>query len=84
MKNQPLVSVCCITYNHVKYIRDAIEGFIMQETDFTIEIITHDDASTDGTQEITRKYAGKDERIIQIQSLILKYYRRKIIYEKSK
>ena len=44
-KEKPLVSICCITYNHEDYICDAIEGFLMQEVDFCIEIIIHDDAS---------------------------------------
>jgi acetyltransferase-like isoleucine patch superfamily enzyme len=50
------VSVCCVTYNHEEFIRDAIEGFLMQKTDFQIEIIIRDDASTDGTAEIVREY----------------------------
>ena len=45
----PLVSICCITYNHINFIRDAIEGFLMQKTTFPVEIIIHDDCSTDGT-----------------------------------
>lgn len=56
---KPLVSVCCITYNHVNFIRDAIEGFLMQQTSFPIEIIIHDDASTDGTADIVREYEAK-------------------------
>jgi glycosyltransferase involved in cell wall biosynthesis len=54
--SQPLVSVSCITYNHAKYIRAAIEGFLLQETTFPIEILIHDDASTDGTAEIVKEY----------------------------
>lgn len=60
----PLVSVSCITYNHKKYIRDAIESFLMQRTDFPIEIIIHDDASTDGTTEIVKEYEGKYPNLI--------------------
>jgi len=60
----PLVSICCITYNHEKYIRDAIEGFLMQKTDFPVEILIFDDASQDGTQEIIKEYASKNENII--------------------
>jgi len=52
----PLVSIDCITYNHKQYIRDAIEGFLMQITNFPVEILIHDDASTDGTAEIIREY----------------------------
>lgn len=59
MNQTPLVSICCITYNHVNYLRDAIEGFLMQETSFPFEIIIHDDASTDGTSEIIQEYSNK-------------------------
>lgn len=55
----PAVSVFCITYNHEKFIRDAIEGFLMQETTFPVEIFVHDDASTDGTDQIVKEYAEK-------------------------
>ena len=55
----PLVSVICITYNHEPYIRDCLEGFLMQKTDFPIEIIVHDDASTDHTADIIREYYEK-------------------------
>lgn len=61
----PLVSVCCITYNHEPYIRDAIEGFLMQETDFPFEVIIHDDASMDRTAEIVREYAEQYPQIIK-------------------
>jgi glycosyltransferase involved in cell wall biosynthesis len=59
-----LVSICCITYNHEDFIRNAIEGFLMQETGFSVEIIIHDDASTDKTPEIIREYASKYPRLI--------------------
>lgn len=62
---EPLVSICCITYNHEKYIRDAIESFLMQETDFPFEIIIHDDASTDRTAEIIREYEKKYPDLIK-------------------
>ena len=52
----PLVSIHRITYNHVNYIEEALQGFLMQETTFPVEIIIHDDASNDGTTEIVRSY----------------------------
>lgn len=65
-KSKPLVSICCITYNHERFISDAINGFINQKTDFPIEIIIHDDASTDNTADIIRKFAERDDRIVPI------------------
>lgn len=57
--NTPLVSICCITYNHAQFIRKCLDGFLMQKTDFPIEILIHDDCSTDGTTEIVREYEAK-------------------------
>lgn len=57
--NDIKVSIVCITYNHVDYIRDAIESFLMQKTNFNYEILIHDDASTDGTSEILKDYVSK-------------------------
>lgn len=53
------LSICCLTYNHAPYIRECLDGFLMQKTDFPIEIIIHDDASTDNTQDILREYKAK-------------------------
>lgn len=54
--NNTKVSIICNTYNHEKYIEDAIKGFVCQKTDFKYEICIHDDASTDHTKEIIQKY----------------------------
>ncbi len=62
---KPLVSVVCTTYNHEKYIEDAIRGFLIQESDFPFEVIIHDDASTDSTASIAREYAQKYPNIIK-------------------
>ena len=59
MLDNPLVSICCITYNHAPYIRQCLDGFLMQKTNFKYEIVIHDDCSTDGTTEIIKEYAFK-------------------------
>lgn len=64
-KIEPLVCIRCITFNHEPYIRDALEGFVMQKTDFPFVAIVHDDASTDKTADIIREYADKYPEIIK-------------------
>jgi glycosyltransferase involved in cell wall biosynthesis len=61
---EALVSVACLTYNHEYYIRDAINGFLIQETTFPFEIIIHDDASTDSTASIVKEYSEKYPHLI--------------------
>jgi hypothetical protein len=63
--NPPKVSVVSITYNHEAYIRDALDGFVAQNTDFPVEIIVADDASTDGTPAIIREYADRYPHIFR-------------------
>lgn len=65
MKNEILVSIICNTYNHEKYIVDALESFLMQRTSFNYEILVHDDASTDKTPEIIRRYEIKYPNIVK-------------------
>lgn len=60
-----MVTIRCITYNHEPYIRQCLEGFVMQKTNFRFEAIVHDDASTDGTADIIREYAEKYPDIIK-------------------
>lgn len=64
-EKRPKVCIKCITYNHEPYIRDALDGFIMQKTDFPFVAIVHDDASSDGTVAIIREYAEKYPDIIK-------------------
>ena len=52
-------------YNHEKYIKDALDSFLMQKTDFPFEVLIHDDASTDRTGEIIREYEKKYPHIIK-------------------
>jgi len=56
----PLVSICCVTYNHCEYISQTLEGFLMQKTNFSYEICLGEDGSMDGTKEICQKYAEKN------------------------
>ena len=60
-----LVSIRCLAYNQVRYIRQCLDGFVMQKTNFRFEAIVHDDASTDGTTEIIKEYAEKYPDIIK-------------------
>jgi glycosyltransferase involved in cell wall biosynthesis len=52
----PLVSVCVVTYNHEKYVAQAIDSVLMQQTDFPIELFIGEDCSTDRTRDIVVKY----------------------------
>ena len=60
-----VVSICCVTYNHDKFIAKALDGFIMQKTNFKYELLIHDDASTDNTQQIIKEYEAKYPEIIK-------------------
>jgi glycosyltransferase involved in cell wall biosynthesis len=64
--SEPLLSVCLITYNHAKYIREAIDGVLMQKVNFTWELIIADDFSTDGTREIVLEYKDKYPELIKL------------------
>ena len=65
MNNEIKVSIACVTYNHMPYIRECLKGFLMQKTNFKYEILIHDDASTDGTADIIREYEAKYPDIIK-------------------
>ncbi|WP_167369179.1 glycosyltransferase family 2 protein [Phytopseudomonas punonensis] len=54
-----IVSVVCIVYNHEKYIRDALDGFLRQDTSFAVEFIVADDCSSDGTMDVINEYRDK-------------------------
>jgi glycosyltransferase involved in cell wall biosynthesis len=53
---KPLVSICCVTYNHENFISQCLDGFVMQQTTFPFEILIHEDASTDNTANIIKEY----------------------------
>ena len=61
----PVVTIMCIVFNHEEYIAQCIEGFVMQITSFPFVIVIHDDASTDSSAEIIRRYAKRYPHIIK-------------------
>ena len=65
MTGDPLVSIRCTVYNHEPFLRQCLDGFVMQKTTFPFEAIVHDDASTDGSAAIIREYAEKYPDIIK-------------------
>ena len=59
------VSVLCATYNHEEYLRQTLDSFLNQKTDFPFEVLVNDDASTDSTGDIIREYAARYPEIIR-------------------
>lgn len=59
-----VVSILCLTYNHENFISQALDSFLMQKTNFNIEIIVHDDASTDKTPQIVLQYYKKNSSVV--------------------
>lgn len=78
MKEEILVSIICLTYNHEKYIRDAIESFLAQQVKFKYEILIHDDASTDNTAKIIAEYEKRFPEIIKPIYQINNQYSQKV------
>ena len=62
----PQVSICCITYNHEKFIEKTINSFLMQRTTFPFEIIVGEDGSTDDTRAILEKLIGDNPGRIRL------------------
>jgi len=73
----PLVSIINNTYNHESFIREALESFLGQETTFPVEILVHDDASTDDTAEIIKEYE------LKYPGLVLPVYQKENQYSKG-
>lgn len=63
--NNVRVSIITLAYNHGSYIRQCLDGFIMQKTNFPFEVLIHDDASTDDTASIIREYQAKYPDIVK-------------------
>lgn len=64
-RNQLMVSIQCLVYNHEPYLRQCLDGIVMQKTNFRFEAIVHDDCSTDGSRKIIEEYAAKYPDIIK-------------------
>ena len=60
-----MVTVQCLVYNHEKYLRECLDGFVGQRTDFRFEVLVHEDVSTDGSAAIVREYAERYPEIIR-------------------
>lgn len=65
MNEKVEVSVVCITYNQEKYVSKMLESLVNQKTSFRYEILIHDDASTDETPNIIRKYEKRFPNLIK-------------------
>ena len=78
-KREPDISVLCATFNQDEYIEDAIKSFLMQDSQLCVEIIVHDDASTDGTvdrvRELQKRYPTKITAIIEEENVTQQGYK---------
>src|SRR5688572_26916054 len=61
----PLVSICMNTYRHERFVKQAIEGVMMQQTTFPVQLVIGEDCSDDRTravcEEMAERYHGKIE-----------------------
>lgn len=65
MISVPKVSVCVVTYNQEKYIKECLESIVTQECNFDFEVIVGDDCSTDNTRAIVQEYVDKYPNIVK-------------------
>ena len=63
--NSPKVSVCVITYNQARYIRQCLQSLIDQVTSFDFELIVGDDCSTDDTRAVVQEFAARYPRVVR-------------------
>lgn len=64
--SNPEISILCITFNQVEYVKRCLEGFLAQRIDAPIEILVNDDCSTDGTTDILLKYQREHPELFRI------------------
>lgn len=65
-EKKPKVSVCVVTYNHEKYIRQCLQSIVDQETNFDFEVVVGEDCSTDGTRAIVLEFAEKYPTLVKL------------------
>lgn len=63
---EPMVSVIVLTYNHERYIRQALDSILMQKVDFDYEILVGDDCSEDETPNILKQYYQKHPNLFRL------------------
>jgi len=66
VNNRPMVSVRLMTYKHETFIREAMDGIMMQQTSFSVEVVIGDDFSGDDTLKIIRTYNDSENIKIRI------------------
>jgi glycosyltransferase involved in cell wall biosynthesis len=59
----PVLTVFVLVYNQKKFVNRCVDGVLMQKTNFSFNVIVHDDSSTDGTSEILEEILGCDSRL---------------------
>lgn len=69
MKEIPIISIFMITYNHEKFIAEAIEGVLMQQANFKFKLFITDDCSSDKTSIICKQYAEKYPELVDYELL---------------
>lgn len=62
---QPIISISCTVFNQIEFVEKCIEAFLNQRTPFPVEILIHDDASTDGTEELIKSYQSRYPELIR-------------------
>jgi glycosyltransferase involved in cell wall biosynthesis len=63
---RPKVSILLLTYNHAKFVGQAIDSILSQKIDFDVVIHVVEDCSTDGTQDVVRRYASEHPRVVKL------------------
>lgn len=68
------ISVVCVTFNHERFIDMALASFFSQQTSHPFEVLVRDDASTDATVDIVRRWQQRYPHILRLQALPLNTY----------